>query len=65
MDLTEDELLLIDGLKLCGVSTGMAAAIFMTARKNALEMCHYIADNLDATEAELLDKAREIAGAIE
>lgn len=61
---TKREQLLIDGLKLCGVSKGMGAVIFLTLKteENMLEMCDYLADHRDATEQELLNKAREIAG---
>ena len=67
MAVTEVQQLLIDTMKACGVSNGKGAAIFMTLQteENMMEMCGYILNHMDATESELLDKAREIAGALE
>ena len=64
MELTENQKLLINGLKAFGVSKGKAAAIFMTAQRerHAVALMEYMADHPEATEEELLDKAREIAG---
>lgn len=64
MAVTEVKQLLIDAMKTCGVSKGKGAAIFMTLQNegNMMEMCGYLLNNMDATEDELLDKAREIAG---
>ncbi len=66
MAVTEVQQLLIDAMKACGVSNGKGAAIFMTLQteENMLEMCGYILNHMDATENELLDKAREIAGTL-
>ncbi len=67
MAFTETEQLLINGLMLCGISKGMAVAIYMTlqSEEQMLEMCNYLVANRNAPEMELLDKAREIAGLLE
>ena len=67
MVVTEVQQLLIDAMKAHGVSTGKGAAIFMTLQTeaNMMDMCGYILSHKGATEDELLDKAREIAGAFQ
>lgn len=63
MALTEAQRFLINGLKACGVKTGMAAAIYMTVQTDdqMWEMCYYLADHRDAPAEKLLDAARIIA----
>ena len=51
-------------LKAMGVPTGMAAAIFLTAREDQQkkELLDYLADHREATPEELLSEARRISG---
>ena len=62
---TKAEQYLIDGLKVCEVPKGMAAAIFMTLQtdEQMWEMCEYLIENRRMPAKDLLDKAREIAAA--
>ena len=64
MELSGNEKLLIQGLQICGISKGMSAVIFMTLQtdEQKLEMCNYLADHKDASDEELLEQARRIAG---
>lgn len=65
MTISKREKLLIDGLKICGVSKGVAAAIFMTLQtdEQMLEMCKYLAEHRTASGEELLGVARIISAA--
>lgn len=63
MVVSRSEYLLIEGLKIFGVSKGMAAAIFMTLRNDEqmMKMCLYMTAHKEISEKALLDAARQIA----
>lgn len=64
MALTRNGQLLIDGLELFGVQDGISAVIFILLKgdEKKMRLMEYMVEHQNATQDELLQKAREIAG---
>lgn len=64
MALTKAQRYLIDGLMVCEVKQGIAAAIYMTLQtdEQMWEMCDYLAEHRNEVPEKLLEEARRIAG---
>lgn len=62
--LTELEEILIGYLKTSNAKAGVQAVAFLLLREEPpqIEMCEFLSKNEDATEQEVLEQARRIAG---
>lgn len=62
--LTELEEILIGYLKTSNAKAGVQAVAFLLLREKPqqIEMCEFLSKNEDATEQEVLEQARRIAG---
>lgn len=62
--LTELEKILIGYLKISNARAGVQATMFLLLREEPqqMEMCEFLSKNEEATEQEILEQARRIAG---